>query len=189
MAGIAAGLIATRKVAPDACQRCKRIRIQTENQEEVALIDAVLLRNDYIGSLLPFAAENLDTLLLTRAEPASIGLSPIGGYLMPSGFEDDFGVLVHCNPGANRKVHVPISPGLHQDVGIESAERLPLGQSINISGPGIIAADGDRIIKLEKEETANVKIIRDGPRVIEAERIMAHAANNQLLEKSDKSVL
>ena len=185
VAGIAAGLIATNKVTPGACRRCKLIRIKTEDQNETALIDAVLLRDDYLGSLLPFAAEKLDTLLLTRAEPASIGISPIGGYLMPSSFEDEFGVLVTCNPHANRKINVPIAPGLHQTVGITSVNQLPLGQSITLKGPGIIAADGDRIIRLRDEEMASAIVIRDGPRIIEVERIMAHAAINQLFEDAD----
>ena len=185
VAGAAAGLVASHKVPSHSCQRCKRIRIQAGSLEETALIDAVLLRNDFIGSLLPFAAENLDTLILSRAEPASIGISPIGGYLMPSRFEDDFAVLVHCKLDAGRKVNVPISPGLHQDVGIANLERLELNQSVNMTGPGIIAVDGDRIIRLEGNETATVRVLRDGPRVIETERVMAHAALHQLLEETD----
>ena len=187
VAGVAAGLVATHKVTLAACQRCKRIRIKVGNQEESALIDAVLLRNDYIGSLLPFAAENLDTIILTRAEPASIGISPIGGYLMPSRFEDDFGVVVQCRPDAGRKVKVPISPGLHQDVGIANVGRLDLDQCVNIQGPGIIAVDGDRIIRLVGNEIASFRILRDGPRVIQAERVMAYAALNQSLAKSNMS--
>jgi len=188
VAGMAAGLVAMHKVTLEASQRCKRICIQADNQQETALIDGVLLRNDYLGSLLPFDAENLDTLVLTRAEPASIGISPIGGYLMPCRFEDDFGVLVQCRPNASRKVNVPISPGLHQDVGIASVDRLELGQCVNISGPGIIAVDGDRIIKLVDKEIASIRILRDGPRVIQTNHVMHYAAVNQLLEKSDTPV-
>jgi len=88
VAGMAAGLLAAGKLEPaEVCQRCKRIHIETfhidkRSDKDIALIDVVLLKNDFIGSLLPFAAKDLDTILLTRADPAAIGISPIGGYLL-----------------------------------------------------------------------------------------------------------
>ena len=89
LAGAAAGLIASAQVPKEVItSRCKRIHIQAvENQtqiHDIALIDAVVLHNDSLGSLLPFQGDRLGTLLLTRAEPASVGLSPIGGYLRPA---------------------------------------------------------------------------------------------------------
>ena len=185
VAGAAAGLIASDTVAADSCIRCKRVHIEYGDDKETALIDAVLLRNDFLGSLLPFNSENLDTIVLTRAEPASIGISPIGGYILPCGFHDDFGVMVKCNENTAQKINVPISPGLHQYVGIEEAIPLDFNLKSEISGPGIIAVDGDRIIKLDEQQSANVFILRDGPRVIEAEKVMSHAAHNQLFDRSE----
>ena len=185
VAGAAAGLIASDTVAADSCIRCKRVHIEYGDDKETALIDAVLLRNDFLGSLLPFNSENLDTIVLTRAEPASIGISPIGGYILPCGFHDDFGVMVKCNENAVLKINVPISPGLHQYVGIEKTIPLDFNLKTEISGPGIIAVDGDRIITLNEQQSANVFVLRDGPRVIEAEKVMNHAAHNQLFDKSE----
>jgi hypothetical protein len=180
VAGIAAGLVATGKIAEDSCLRCKRITIRKGDLEDIALIDAVLLRNDFIGSLLPFEADNLATIVLTRAEPASIGISPIGGFLMPTGHHDNRGVLAECDVTASQRVNVPISPGLHAAVGIRDVKRLGLGETIHFEGPGILAFDGDREMKLTVGETASAMVLRDGPRIIEAERVMQEAANNRL---------
>jgi NAD kinase len=182
VAGMAAGLVATGKISRDTCTRCKRVIIETKDTTDIALIDAVLLKNDFIGSLLPFEASNLGTIVLTRAEPASIGISPIGGFLVPTGHHDDHGVLAQCNPDASQRIVVPISPGLHQDVGIESVSKLELGESTRFTGPGILAFDGDRTIKLAEGEVATAKVLRDGPGIIEAEKVMAEAASRNLFQ-------
>ncbi|MFT7221286.1 MAG: hypothetical protein ACI8Z1_002908 [Candidatus Azotimanducaceae bacterium] len=180
IAGMAAGLIATDKVSHNECQRCKMIHITSESQKDIALIDAVLLHNDFLGSLLPFKAADLGKILLTRAEPASVGMSPIGGLMTPAGHHDDFGVLAVCNPNAATQINVPVSPGLHEMVGVESSVPVDFGQEITFTGPGILAFDGDREIKLAAGESATASIERNGPRIIEAERVMALAAQQGL---------
>lgn len=183
VAGTAAGMVASGKVPAALCRPCKRIKVEFADQAEIALIDAVLLRNDFIGSLLPFAADNLSTILLTRAEPASVGISPIGGYLLPTGHHDDAGVAAECTPEAAQRINVPISPGLHEDVGISGVRRLELGETIEFEGPGIIAFDGDRVIKLGDGETAIGWVDRDGPGIIEADVVLAEAATQNLFTK------
>jgi hypothetical protein len=182
VAGMAAGFVASGQISSDECSRCKRIKVSEGEETEIALIDAVLLHNDMIGSLLPFAAEDIDTIVLTRAEPASIGISPIGGYLIPTGHHDDHGVIAKCSGQASRRINVPISPGLHVDVGIIGAQKVELEELVQFKGPGILAFDGDRAMKLLDGETASAVISRDGPRIIEAEKIMAEAANRNLFE-------
>ena len=177
VAGMAAGLVATGKVPRDTCLRCKQIHIKKENKTDIALIDAVLLKDDFMGSMLPFKAENLSTVLLTRAEPASIGISPIGGFFEPTGHHDDHGVLVQCDPRATRQINVPISPGLHSYVGVDSVKRIALRDSVKFQGPGVLAFDGDRTIKLSTNDVATATVIRDGPFVVEAEKVMAIAAS------------
>ncbi len=183
VAGMAAGLVATGKVSKDACSRCKRIHIQTDDEQDIALIDAVLLKNDFLGNLMPFEADNLADLVLTRAEPASVGISPIGGFMLPTGHHDDHGVFVRCDPGGSIQVTVPISPGLHQNVGIDKVQRLDLAETVIFEGPGVLAFDGDRTIKLGPGDIARISVQRDGPHIIEAERIMASAATQGILTK------
>jgi hypothetical protein len=180
VAGMAAGLVAAGKVPADHCRRCKRVHIRKNDESDIALIDAVLLRNDFIGSLLPFRPEDLSTIVLARAEPASIGISPIGGFFEPTGHHHDNGVVAQCDPDATLRANVPISPGLHAEVGIDSVRPIAFGESVNFEGPGILAFDGDRSIKLADREVAIANVLRDGPFIIEAEKVMALAAASNL---------
>ena len=96
VAGAAAGLIASgRLTVEEACSRCKRIIIDTGDTDDIALIDAVVLHDDVMGSFMPFEGKQLGTLILTRAEPGSVGMSPIGGYLSPCVHED---CLLYTSP-------------------------------------------------------------------------------------------
>ena len=186
LAGAAAGLIASAQVPKEVItSRCKRIHIQAvENQtqiHDIALIDAVVLHNDSLGSLLPFQGDRLGTLLLTRAEPASVGLSPIGGYLRPSRHLDDFGVLVQCGAPAPCRVRVPISPGLWQDVAVQHHETVSFGAELFLSGEGILAYDGDRTHDLANLTDCRMRVERDGPWIIEPDRVLQFAVEQGIL--------
>lgn len=190
IAGAAAGLIASSVLDyRDHCLRCKQIHLTLSEGKgsDLAIIDAVLLSNDQLGSLLPFKAQNITSLLLTRAEPASIGVSPIGGYLLPCHHEDDFAIFVRCKPVAgdgSKTLTVPISPGLYNEVHVEHIEKTMLNEQVTISGPGILAFDGDRTIKLESHESTRLVVRRDGPWIIETPLIMNAAARLGLFESS-----
>jgi hypothetical protein len=186
LAGAAAGLIASGQLAKQAItNRCKRIHIHAMEHQtpvhDIALIDAVVLHDDSLGSLLPFQGNRLGTLLLTRAEPASVGLSPIGGYLRPSGHLDDFGVLVQCGTPADCRVRVPISPGLWQDVAVQHHEAVPFGSEVSLSGDGILAYDGDRTHNLANLTDCRMIVERDGPWIIEPARVLQYAVKQHIL--------
>jgi len=186
IAGAAAGLIATGRLkAEDHCYRCKQLHISINGVEtDMALIDAVLLENDSIGSLLPFAAENIRQVFLTRAEPASVGISPIGGYLRACGATDPFGVMVNCHAKAKESVRVPLSPGLYGDIGVVDHAQMTLGQTYLVDGPGILAFDGDRSIQISATDRVEVSVRQDGPWIIEPARILEVAAQHNLLKSA-----
>jgi len=184
VAGAAAGLIASHRVDYEAhCRRCKQIHITVNGEaRDIALIDAVLLKNDHLGSFLPVAEENISQLFLTRAEPASVGMSPIGGYLIPCHAQDDFGVRLRCGEeGAILRLRAPISPGLYGDVPIISYNQLSLDETITFLEEGILAFDGDRSIKVSDSDLVEISIRRDGPWIIEADEIFEVAAAQHLL--------
>lgn len=188
IAGAAAGLIASRTLNPsNHCYRCKQLHIRVNGiDRDLALIDAILLQDDSIGSFLPFAAENIREVYLTRSEPASVGISPIGGYLRTSGAKDPFGVMVKCNPTAKDTVRVPLSPGLYGEIGIKSHSQMELGQTYKIKGPGILAFDGDRSIEISESDLAEVSVRQDGPWIIEPAKILATAAEHDLLKRTNQ---
>ncbi len=174
-AGVAAGLIANGSVrASEAGARCKLVHVHTARWHDIGVIDAVLLLRDHTGNLLPYDPERIAALVLTRAEPAAVGMSPIGGYLDPVGFADDCGLALRC--GAGRSVYAPISPGLFRAVQIASCERLELGREFLFEGPGVVAFDGDRVHELGLAEIARVSVQRDGPLVVDVPRCIRLAA-------------
>jgi hypothetical protein len=186
IAGAAAGLIASQRMkVENHCYRCKQLHIRVNGVDrDLALIDAVLLHNDSLGSLMPFAPENIRKVFLTRAEPASVGISPIGGYLQICKANDPFGVMVSCSTEASEKVRVPLSPGLYGDIGIKNHSKMELGQTYIVKGPGILAFDGDRSIKLEASDHAEISVRQDGPWIIEPTKILETAAAHELLKHS-----
>ncbi len=166
VAGMVAGLNACGRL-PQAAehglkQRVKVLHVKTPRAEDVGLIDAVLLRNDHVGNLLPFDAERIAQLLLTRAEPDAIGMSPIGGLIHPVFAQDDHGLLV-TTAAEGSPVTAPLSPGLFRQVLVDKVTPMAFDVAVPFRGPGVIALDGDRDHWLKEGETATVTIRRDGP--------------------------
>ena len=181
LAGIVAGLNAVGKITDDSLKsRSKVIYIESAGIQDIALIDLVLLSNDQLGSLLPFKADNIRKLLLTRAEPASIGMSPIGGFIDPVYEDDDEGLLVDLSSGG-RTFRAPLSPGLFGQVNVSSAERIKMDARVLFEGPGVLAMDGDREIQLMSGQTASASIRRDGPLVLKVDKAMRWAASNGII--------
>lgn len=185
VAGAAAGLVASGRVtALEVAPRAKVVRVELcGEKDDIALVDAVLLAGDSVGNLMPYDAERIRSAVLARAEPASVGISPLGGLLLPSGFDDDFGVAVTCagdEQADGRSILVPISPGLYRSVRVTGARRLELGESISFEGPGVLAFDGDRERNLAAGQTARLSVVRNGPHVIDVAKTLRLAAERGL---------
>jgi hypothetical protein len=179
-AGLAAGLVASGAVSRDAVvRRAKCVRIEIDGEApDLALIDAVLLRDDAVGNFMPFEPARMRHLVLARAEPGAVGSSPIGGLLLPCGAEDDYGVEVVCGPheGGGQRLLAPIAPGLFRTVHVEGVRRLALGEEVTLEGPGVLAFDGDRERALAPGQKARLRVARDGPLVIDVAAALSEAA-------------
>lgn len=180
VAGAAAGLVACGAVALDeVATPAKLIEAEfADGRADLALVDAALLEGDHPGSLLHFDPAQLRHLVLTRAEPAAVGMSPIGGLLHPTGAGDERGVEVRCTApqGGGRVLLVPVSPGIYRQAHVAHARELPLGETVVMRGPGVVAFDGDRQRRLAAGEPLRLRVVRDGPRVVDEGRALALAA-------------
>jgi ATP-NAD kinase N-terminal domain len=177
LAGAAAGLVASGRIAlGEVATRAKVVRVRSaDGATRFALVDAGLLADDHVGSLLALDPAKLRTLVLARAEPASVGLSPLGGMTLPCGPDDDFGVEVRIGPGG-RALLAPISPGIYRTALVGSTRRLALGETVEVKGPGVLALDGDREVALAPGERAELAVVREGPQVIDVARALKLAA-------------
>ncbi|MBM4204812.1 MAG: hypothetical protein FJ194_11775 [Gammaproteobacteria bacterium] len=183
IAGMVAALQA-RGMVPDHLSRAAKVlHVKSPRGQDVGLIDAVLLERDHVGNLLPFDAGRLRQILLTRAEPDAIGMSPIGGLIEPVYADEDGGLLLHMETQENQRhapegayeLQAPLSPGWFQTVRVKSVSRVPLGVAVPFRGKGVLALDGDRDHRLEINETAVVEIRRDGPMLLDVAGAMRHA--------------
>ncbi|XOV89384.1 MAG: NAD(+)/NADH kinase [Pseudomonadota bacterium] len=175
VAGAAAGIVASGRVdVATVCPPCKRVHVRVNNLTETALVDAVLLQDDIRGSLLPFAPDKITHLFLARAEPASIGMSPIGGYILPCHDNDNFGLLIETGIPARYQVTAPVSAGLYGDILIKSIRQVPLDETVVFDGTGILGFDGDRLLTADQDRI-EVTFRRDGPAIINPAGVMEAA--------------
>jgi len=181
VAGMVAGLAAAGRLPRDElAMRAKVLRVRlSDGGNDVGLVDAVLLKNDFVGNFLPFDADRLVRMLLTRAEPDAVGMSPIGGFVDPVDAGTDCGLLLEM--GVGQIFLAPLSPGLFRRVSVASHARIPLGTSVLFHGPGVLALDGDRDHKLQGERSATITLARDGPWVYDVRAAMHHAVRHGLI--------
>jgi hypothetical protein len=179
-AGIAAGLVASARIPlAEVSRPVKVVEVAIEGEPgDLALVDAALVVDDSVGNFMPFEPAKLRRLVLARAEPAAVGMSPIGGLLHPCGDGDEFGVALVCGAHGDggRALLAPISPGLFRTVHVLDVRRIALGEAVTVEGPGVLAFDGDRERTLAPGQRAVLCVTRTGPRRIDVEGALARAA-------------
>lgn len=182
--GAAAGLVASGRIATaDVAPVAKVVRATTGTGDQLALIDAAHLVDDFVGNRMPYEPDSIRSIVMSRTEPASIGVSSIGGLTLPCGADDDHGVLVECGPGG-RPLRAPVAPGLYRTVHVREVRTLALDEEVALAAPGIVAYDGDRITRLREGEVT-LRVRRDGPRVIDVGAAMRIAAERELFVTDD----
>lgn len=177
IAGAAAGLVALGTVRLDECaQRAKIIRVEIDDEEDdLALIDAVLTADRFVGARALLESDVLRFAMLTRAEPAAVGITAIGGLLLPTPVNAPQGVALELGSG-DRTVRAPIAPGLYRPIRIKSARRIDLGECIEVRGPGVLAFDGERERVLKRGQSARLTLLANGPMVIDVHKTLQLAA-------------
>ena len=177
VAGAAAGLVASGAVsADDASNRHKAIHVHIDGEsDDIALIDAVLTRDRFVGARALLSPDDLALALLTRADPAAVGMTSIGGLLQPMTDADDGGLLLEMRADGVT-VNAPIAPGFYRHVTVGRHVAVDFGDPVSVSGPGVLAFDGERERVLKPGQRATLIVARDGPRVIDIPRVMALAS-------------
>ena len=181
-AGVVAALAAMGRFSDDATRgirnRAKVLHTAfSDGINDIALIDAVQLRDDFVGNLLPYDEAKLKKILLTRALPDRVGMSPVGGLISVVEEKDDFGLLVEVSEMEDSEIfiRVPLSPGFFKDVAISRSQRVDLGEKVTFEGEGILALDGEREHKLGNKRSVAATIRRDGPWVYDVGAAMRYA--------------
>ncbi|MBT3862345.1 MAG: ATP-NAD kinase [Chloroflexi bacterium] len=173
LAGIAAGAMATGALTiEEACRRSKRIDIYVNGERrDDALVDAVVSNQMFVGARAVWDTKTLQSMFLTRAEPASIGLSSIGSRIMPISIDQEYGLYIRLTgePGENATtVRAPIAPGTIVDVEIMEWRKFYPGDKIAVdTQPGTFALDGEREVELLPGHDVYAALATDGPWVVD----------------------
>ena len=143
VAGMALGLIAAGKVASRlVATQAKVIDVDIEAEEQdIALIDAVITRDAFIGAKALLDPSQLKEALLCRAEPAAVGITSLGGLVRPVSDKDDFGLHLTFTKGG-RQLLAPMGPGMFAKVEIGKTRLVKFDQAVKAQGPSVIALDG-----------------------------------------------
>lgn len=178
-AGIAAGVVVSGKVdLKDVITTHKRLVVMENGSEsDMALIDAVVLEQPFIGARAIWKLSEVKQVVCTRAEPNSMGLSSIGGSVCPVGAEDDHGLYLKLGEG-NLKARAAVLPGVIQEVGIEEFRLIKLGEEVELLiRPCLVALDGERELRVGATDEVKVRIERDGPHVVDINKTVREAAS------------
>lgn len=168
-AGIAAGVLAKNIVDPQKVTlTTKKMKFLADGKEkDIALIDAVVVTDSFIGARALWDLQKVKQIFLTQAEPGAIGLSSIGAVLKPVRREDRFGLFIELGP-KGEKVKAPIAPGLIIAVEVKSYRVLELGEKVPLTfSPSIIAFDGEREVEVYSTGRFNLMLGMDGPKVVD----------------------
>ncbi|MHB0858245.1 MAG: NAD(+)/NADH kinase [Anaerolineae bacterium] len=187
VAGLAAGAIALGLVAPEQVTYAhKWLELSVDGVPvDRALVDVAVLAGQFVGSRAIWDMAGLRQIIVTRADPTTIGISAIAGSARPTGVDEPVGVALDIAPTASRRVLSAVGPGLLQEVGISALQLVAVGQQVALTAarPLVVALDGEREVSLYGETTAYVTLRADGPRIVDVHRTMCAMVSGGHLER------
>lgn len=186
VAGMALGLIAAGKVASRlVATQAKVIDVDIEEAEQdIALIDAVITRDAFIGAKALLDPSQLKEALLCRAEPAAVGITSLGGLVRPVSDKDDFGLHLTFAKGG-RQLLAPMGPGMFAKVEIGKTRLVKFDQAVKASGPSVIALDGERERVIAPGQRIEMRISRRGPWVVDLAATLQRAAKQKIFLRTN----
>jgi predicted polyphosphate/ATP-dependent NAD kinase len=168
VAGLAAGVVASGRLAPEEVARpslCLQVERDGVNVD-LALIDVAVSTDRFVGARAVWDVDSIRMVISTRAACDAIGLSAIGGFIPGIRLNPRQGLVVELGEGGRRTL-APVAPGLVTAVGVSAHRRLQIGDSVIVDGPAMLALDGERTLVLRRGENFHVLLSEDGPRVVD----------------------
>lgn len=191
---MAVGLYATGRLTPEqalAPNKVLEVSINEGQRHDIALVDAVISTDRYIGARALWKTDSLAAVYLTFADPQAIGLSAIGGLMQPVGRRESGGLAIQLSddPAHRRLVlRAPIAPGMVRDVGIADWEPMPAGRDFRVAlEAGVVALDGEREMAFERGDRVCITLRENAFPTVDVARCMQIAAEMGLLRHSSVS--
>jgi predicted polyphosphate/ATP-dependent NAD kinase len=189
LAGLAAGLVAGGRLdLAEVAVSSKIMNVYVDGElRDIALIDVALSKERFVASKAIWDMETVFEVFLTRAEPASIGLSSIGARLEAVSLADEGGLRYSIASAEEseeegeviprRTVLAPVAPGVVPPVVISSWLRMADGLRYSIEQRDCtVALDGERAFSVNRNQQIEMEVRRDGPPIINVELALKVAA-------------
>ena len=193
LAGIAAGLVASGLLElSDTSVVSKTLQLRVNGElRDLALVDVAISRERYVATRAIWDLDTVHEVFLTRAEPAGIGLSSVGGRLHPLSLADVGGLRYQlarhadADPPPAITVIAPVAPGIVGPAAIAEWELLQEGIPVALEPRYCtVALDGERSLTLTPDDEAEIVLARDGPPVVQIQRTLLRAAQQGLFNLS-----
>ena len=189
IAGMAAAVVARELLGRSSTvSRRKKIEILNGGElVDMALIDAVVTTDNDIGAKAIWDIERIRQIVQTFGSLENIGLSSIGGALIPVDHSENCGLSLELGDG-DVTVLAPIAPGLIREVPLKSVRRIAIGEDVEVSvTPSIIALDGERHIRVKPGERFRIRLSQNGPECVDIRKTMALASKMGLFRLDGNS--
>lgn len=185
VAGLAAGAVA-RGAIPlrQAAARHKWLEVAVNGApRDRALVDVAALAGRFVGSRAIWDAADLRQVIVTRADPATIGISAIAALVRPIGPAEPLGLALTIGLDGRPQVRAAIGPGLFAEVGVAASRELAIGELVAVAEerPLMLALDGEREIVLYPGDDATVTLRADGPWIVNPAEAMREIVARRLL--------
>jgi predicted polyphosphate/ATP-dependent NAD kinase len=195
---LAVGLYASGKLsAAQALSPNKMLEVKINNRDsnhermDIAIVDAVISTDRYIGARALWKTESLDAAYLTFADPEAIGLSAIGGLLCPVARTDPGGLAIQLASDPEKRsffLQAPIAPGMVRDVSIAHWSVMPAGQPFKVAlRGGVVALDGEREMPFDEGDRVQITIRENAFPTVDVARCLHTAAREGLFRHSSPS--
>ena len=182
IAGLAAGLVATKKVSIETSTfTSTRLEVIIDGKlVDIALVDAVVCDDIFIASRAIWKMEKIRQIFLNQTRPCSIGLSSIGGMLLSIAPEEPCSMYLKLGK-KGQPVTAPIAPGVIETVYIDNMQLMEVGEEVDISlKPSVVALDGEREVEIKRGDKAAVRLSACGPLVVDIDRTMVSAMQKKI---------
>jgi hypothetical protein len=153
------------KNVSDAFIPTTAVEVETIQGPGLAVIDAVGVRNRWVGSGAIWDPGQLVEGLATCSRRTAVGITSVSAAFGPL----ESGHARHIRFGGEHSVRAVFGPGLVLDVPVKDCIDLPMGAEVAIDREaGLIALDGERRLPAR----GGVVRVVEGPRVLDLERAL-----------------
>ncbi len=185
--GMAVGLYASGRLPASQVlvpNKILEVIVNHGRRRDIALVDAVISSDRYVGARALWRTESLKSLYVTYADPEAIGMSAIAGLLEPVGRREPGGCAVElCQASESPKLNLlaPIAPGMVRLVGISGWQRMGADQTFCVDQQaGVVALDGERELTFDPGDVVTITLRENAFRTLDVSRCLQIAAADGL---------